>query len=241
MSGHSKWSKIKHKKGAEDSRRGALFTRFAKMITIAAKEGGGDPKMNFQLRLAIEKAKNANLPKSNIERAIEKGTGGAGGENIEEMKYEGFTPQRGAIVIEALTDNKNRTSSTIKHILSKHGGNLGAPNSALWMFNRFGVLRIENRFLDNFEDLELELIEWGVEELKKEEEGLVVYTKPENLETVKGKIEEKGIELDDVGIELVPKEKVEIKDTSLIKRIEKMINELDESDEVDNYYTNLEL
>jgi len=144
MSGHSKWAQIKRQKGATDQKRGNLFTKLAKGITIAARDGGGDPASNFKLRLAVDQAKQSNMPKDNIERAIKRGAGELEGGQIEEAIYEGFGPSGVAIIIETLTDNKNRTVSNVKHILTKYGGGLGSSNSVLWQFERKGVVRIRN-------------------------------------------------------------------------------------------------
>jgi len=157
MSGHSKWSKIKRQKGATDSKRGALFTRLGNQITVAAREGGGNPEMNFKLKLAIDLAKNGNLPKDNIERAIKRGTGELAGERIEEIIYEGFGTDGVAVMVQALTDNRNRTSAAVKHVFTKYGGNLGGPGAVSWMFEKRGILRLDQINAE----LELKLIDQG--------------------------------------------------------------------------------
>lgn len=242
MSRHSKWSKIKHQKGAEDAKRGVLFSRLAKNITLATREGGsGDPKMNFKLRLAIEQAKAVNLPKENIERAIQKGLGIGGEGQIERVQYEGFLPGGGAVIIESLTDNKNRTSSVVKHLLSRYGGNLGSPNSVAWMFDKKGVVRIANykNIIKNLEEFELKAIDLGAEDIFPEEEDLVIYTKPENLQTIKDGLEKEKIIPDYTEVELVAKEKVIVNDQTVREKIENLLNELDDNEEINNYYTNL--
>jgi len=247
MSRHSKWSKIKHQKGAEDAKRGALFTRLAKAIMLAAREGGsGDPKMNFKLRLAIDQARVANLPKENVERAIQKGLGSsAEGATIERAQYEGFLPGGAAIIIDSLTDNKNRTSGVIKHLLGKYGGNLGGPNSVLRMFEKRGVIKIKNEKLkmkNEKERITLLAIESGAEDIGEEgeeDDELTIYTKPENLQTLKDGLEKENINLDYTEIELLPKEKLDVQGLSLKKDIENLLNELDDNEEINNYYTNL--
>jgi len=237
MSGHSKWSTIKRQKGAADAKRGALFTKLGNAITIAAKEGGGDIDSNFSLRLAIDKAKSANMPKDNIERAIKRGTGELDdGKKIEDITYEGFGPDGIAFMIEALTDNRNRTSSSMKHILTKYGGSLGGPNSVAWMFNQIGIIRI-NKIN---EDLELELIDAGATDIKKDEDGVAVFTKPNDLKKVKSFLEQKQINVEYAEIEQIPKDSVNISD-EIKEKLEKIFAELDEDGDVNNYYTNAEI
>jgi YebC/PmpR family DNA-binding regulatory protein len=243
MSRHSKWSKIKHQKGADDVKRSALFTRLSKNITLAVREGGGgDPKMNFKLRLAIDQAKAVNLPKDTVDRAIQKGLGaGADGTVIERVQYEGFIPGGAAIIIESLTDNRNRTSGVIKNFLGKHGGNLGLPNSVAWMFERKGVIRISNykNSVPNLDDFQLKMIDLGAEDIQTEEEDLVIYTKPENLQNLREALEKEKIVPDYTETEFVPKEKINIDDPAQKEKIENLLDELDENEDVDNYYTNL--
>jgi len=185
MSGHSKWSTIKRQKGAADAKRGALFTRLGNQITVAAREGGGDPEMNFKLKLAIDMAKAGNLPKENMERAIKRGTGELAGEKIEEIIYEGFGPDGVAIMLQALTDNRNRTSSAVKHLFSKFGGNLGGPKAVSWMFIKRGVLRTPQ--VD--QALELALIDAGVEDILRDDEGVTILTQPNDLQKTKTDLE----------------------------------------------------
>lgn len=247
MSGHSKWHKIQHKKGANDAKRGAIFTKLGNAVTVAAKMGGGDPDMNFSLRLAIDRAKAANMPKDNIERAIKRGTGEGGGATLETVTYEGFLPagRHGGpnqipIIIEALTDNKNRTVSEVKHILEKNGGSMAGPGSVMWMFQRLGALTINNQqpTKNNLEELELELIDAGAEDVQVEDEEILIYTKPEELQKVKENIEKLGIQIESASIEYVAKEKVDISDEQG-EKIQKLFDALDENDDVGDYYTNL--
>jgi len=237
MSGHSKWSTIKRQKGATDAKRGALFTKLGKGITIAAKEGGGDPETNFKLRLAIDQAKAANMPKDNIERAVKRGTGELDdGKKIESVTYEGFGPEGTAFMIEALTDNRNRTSAAMKHILTKYGGSLGGPNSVAWMFEQKGVIRIPKIN----DELELELIDAGAIDIKKDDEGVTVFTRPNDLKKVKEFLEQKEIEIEYAEVEQVAKEKKEFNGTEA-EKVQKLFDELDEDEDVNNYYSNAEV
>ncbi len=241
MSRHSKWSKIKHQKGAEDAKRGVLFARLAKNITLAVREGGsGDPKMNFKLRLAIEQAKTVNLPKENVERAIQKGLGGGTEGQIERVQYEGFLPGGAAVIIESLTDNKNRTSGVVKNLLSDYGGNLGLPNSVAWMFARKGVIKITNykNSISNLDDFQLRMIDLGADDFLTDEEELTIYTAPENLQKISEALEKEKITPDEAEIEFVPKEKIKITDPVAKEKIKNLLDKLDENDEIDNYYTN---
>lgn len=242
MSRHSKWSKIKHQKGAADVKRSALFTRLSKNITLAAREGGsGDPKMNFKLRLAIDQAKAVNLPKDTVDRAIQKGIGAGAEGQIERVQYEGFIPGGAAIIIESLTDNRNRTSGVVKNLLGKHGGNMGLPNSVAWMFSRKGVVRISNykNFAKNFDEFQLKMIDLGADDFLTEEDELTIYTAPENLQKISEELEKEKITPDEGEIEFVAKEKMNITDPATKEKIENLLNELDENEDVDNYYTNL--
>jgi len=242
MSGHSKWSQIKRQKQSTDQKRGNLFTKLINAITIAARQGGGDQSTNFKLRLATEKAKQANMPNENIERAIKKGAGSLEGIKIEEVIYEGFGPEGIALVIETLTDNKNRTTSEIRNILTKYGGNLGNAGSVMWMFEQKGVLRISREALDQIrdkEDLELKIIDAGASDFTEEQEGLVIYTKPESLHLVKEYLENKNIKFETAEIELVPKNKVKVGDESTRANLSKIYTELEENDSINNYYTNV--
>ncbi len=243
MSRHSKWSKIKHQKGVDDVKRSALFTRLSKNITLAVREGGsGDPKMNFKLRLAVDQARAVNLPKDTVDRAIQKGLGtGADGAVIERIQYEGFLPGGAAIIIDSMTDNRNRTSGVIKNFLGKYGGNLGLPNSVAWMFERKGVTRISNykNSVPDLDDFQLKMIDLGAEDIQTEEDDLVIYTSPENLEKIREGLEKEKIIPDYTETEFVPKEKMDVTDPAQKEKIENLLNELDENEEVNNYYTNL--
>ncbi|MBT4722888.1 YebC/PmpR family DNA-binding transcriptional regulator [Candidatus Falkowbacteria bacterium] len=235
MSGHSKWDKIHRQKGVADAKRGSLFTKHSKNITIAAKNGG-DPTMNFSLRLAVEKAKLDNMPKDNIEKAIKKGTGEIEGVNYEDVMYEGYAPGGVPILIVGITDNKNRTTPEVKAILSKNGGSLGAQNSVAWMFEHKGVIHIANA--DEQDELMLELLDAGAEDVL-EEDGLTVYTTFENFEKVKKFLETKKIETDYSEIDWVAKDKQDV-DESRADSVQKIIDALEDHDDINNVYSNVE-
>lgn len=239
MSRHSKWSKIKRQKGASDVAKGKVFTKLGKAITIAAREKGGDSTSNFGLRLAIDKAREANMPKDNIEKAIARGTGaGADAAVIEEVTYEGFLPGGAAIMITALTDNRNRTTSNIKHILSKYGGNLGGMGSVSWIFEKKGVIRIKPKTGKNREDAELELIEAGADDIKEEEGVIVIYVRADKFQASREAIVKLDYEIESTEIEQVPKNFVKIEDEGAKANIETIFEALDEDEDVNDFFTN---
>ncbi len=236
MSGHSKWSKIKRQKGATDAKRGAIFTKFGNLITIAAREKGGDPDTNFNLRMAIEKAKAANVPKENIERSIKRGTGELEGGQIEELYYEGFGPAKSQFIIKSLTNNKNRSAAGIRHIFTKYGGALG---TVMWNFNQKGVIRIADLQLP-IDELELELIDAGAQDILKEEEDITIYTNVKDLQNVKKFLDSKNINTESAEIEYVSKEGIKIMDENK-EKIEKFIEALEDNEDVADYYTNVNI
>jgi len=235
MSGHSKWSTIKRQKGAADQKRGTLFTKLGNAVTVAAKEGGGDPDTNFKLRLAIDKAKSANMPNDNIDRAIKRGTGELAGEKLQEMIFEGYGPGGVALIMEAYSGNRNRTTSHLRHLLDQQGGKLAENGSVSWNFERKGVVIISAQ--NNKEEVELKAIDAGADDLKEEEQELIVYTKPDQLEKVKNQLEKAGIKIDYSEIEMVAKNQVKISKGDRAK-LNKLLEELEGSEEVNNYYTN---
>lgn len=239
MSGHSKWSKIKRQKGATDAKRGAIFTKLGNLITISSKEKGGDIETNFGLRMAVDKAKSANMPKDNIERAIKRGTGELAGETIEELTYEGFGPANSQFIIKSLTDNKNRSASGIRHIFTKYGGSFG---SVAWNFERKGVIRISKEKNKNIasDEFELEIIDAGAQDILKEDEGITIYTKIEDLKKIKDFLDEKNIEAESSDIEYIAKEGININEEEK-EKIEKFINELDDNEDIADYYTNVNI
>lgn len=240
MSGHSKWSTIKRKKGVLDAKRGQIFTKMAKLVMVAAKQGGGDPETNFKLRLAVDKARSVNMPSANVERAIKKGTGeSAEGNQLEELVYEAYGPGGVALIIEAVTDNKNRTLPEIKTILSDHGGRLGETGSVQWMFKKQGVVVINKPADDKKEMAELVAIEAGADDIKEEDGDLVIYTKSNQLTAVKESLEEAGLTIDSADVELSPTNPLNIKDKSELERIERLMMALDEQEDVNEVYSNL--
>ncbi len=239
MSGHSKWSKIKHQKAITDVQKGKIFSKIAKIIAVAARDDG-DPEMNSKLRIAIEKAQSVNMPRGNIERAIKKGTGKLGGEKIEEVVYEAYGPSGIALIIEAITDNKNRTLSEIKNILGKHSGRLGDAGSVKWLFEKRGVLELEISKEDNLNDLEMEIIDAGAEDIKKRDNILEIQTKPTELNNIKNNLETKGIKVESANLEWMPKNPVKIEDEKNKIQIEKLFEALDEQNDIQEIYSNLE-
>ena len=232
MSGHSKWATTKHKKAAKDSKRSSLFTKLTKVITIAAREGA-DPDMNFKLRMAIDKGKSLSLPKENIERAIAKGSGTGEGQALEEITYEGYGPEGIALIIEIVTDNRNRIASEIRHILSKNGGSLGESNSVMWQFERKGVIYLKNKNLTD--EQELEIIDAGAEDIEKDEDNIRIITAMENLQKIQEKLSTNNFEIDNAELEYLPKNKIIPKK---IEKIENLFEILDECDDINNFYSN---
>ena len=236
MSGHSKWATTKRAKAIVDAKRGAIFTKFANVITIAARKGG-DPTANFQLRMAIDKARSVNMPKENIERAIKRGTGESGGAAIEELIYEGIGPAQSQFIVKCLTDSKNRTAAAIRHLFDKFGGSLGA---VMWNFVIKGVIAINKQQIanNNLDDLELELIDLGIDDFIAEDEGVIIYTQPGDLQKVKQFLENKHIATESAEIEYVAKEKKELSGEDRVK-FDNFIEAIEDNEEVAEYYTNI--
>ena len=242
MSGHSHWKTIKRTKETEDKKRGRIFSKLSKLISIAVKEGGPDPSTNPRLRIVMEEAKKSNMPSANIEKAIKKGSGELPGETLEEFLFEVYGPNNIAIIIEGITDNKNRTLGEIKKILNDNNGKLANEGAVRWMFDRMGVIIIDLKLpVANFqtkEDLELAIIETGVKDIIQENNQLILFTKPEDLEKIKKEIEEKEIEVESACLEWISKEYIEIEEKD--KRIfEKLFESLDENDAVQKIYCNI--
>ena len=239
MSGHSKWASIKHKKGATDQKRGILFSRISKNIIIAAKHGGGDPATNLTLRLAIDAARSANMPNDNIKRAIDRATGKADGAQIEEVLYEGFGPGGVAVLVSAATDNKNRTTSNVRHLFSKYGGSMGTTNSVAWMFEQRGVIRIEKPANIDGDDFQLQLIDAGAEDISLSDDGIRITTPPSDLIKIKNSIEQMSLPVEYAQIEYIPKQIISI-DAETQAKIDTFFEALEEDEDVSNYYSNLE-
>ena len=237
MSGHSKWSTIKRKKGAADAKRGIIFTRLSKDITVAARALGGNPDMNPTLRLAIKKAKLANMPVANIDRAIKKGTGDLPGIKYEDSLYECYGPSGVAILLEVMTNNKNRTVSEIKNILSKNGGNLGESGCVNWMFVKKGTISISK--LNISEENALELLDLDIEDFQTEDEFYIITTTPNNFDKVSEIIENKGIDIDGE-VSLIPSNMVAVSEEESNK-ILTLLDQLDNHDDIQKVHTNFEI
>ncbi len=241
MSGHSHAKTILHKKQITDAKRGKTFSKMARVLSVAAKEGGEDPGANSKLRMAIEQAKEFNMPKEKIQRAIQKGIGGLGGEKLEEVIFEAYGPGKTAIIIEGITDNKNRTLGDIKRTLNQHNGKLASEGSVRWLFERKGAIVINNeQKTRNKEELELMAIEAGAEDIYWRENLLDVYTKPEDLEKVKKNLEEKGLSIKSVSLDWVAKEQIEVEEKEKAC-LDKLFESLDENDSVQDIYSNLKI
>lgn len=241
MSGHSKWHSIKHKKAKEDAKKGNIFGKLSRSITIAAREGGsGDPENNFMLANAIEKAREYNMPMENIERAIKRGTGELDGEKYETIMYEGYGPGGTAIMVEAMTENRNRTAAEMRNIFSKNGGNLGESGCVGWLFERKGVLLVEKGKVSDEENFMLEVIDAGAEDIEEDAGFYEIKTNPAEFMNVKKKLDELKINVKSAEITYIPKSTVEVskKDAEKVLRL---INALDDHDDVQNVYSNIEI
>jgi YebC/PmpR family DNA-binding regulatory protein len=236
MSGHSKWSTIKRQKGAADAKRGALFTKLARELQVAARAGGGDPEMNAALRLAVSKAKDNNMPADNIERAIKKGTGELEGAELQEMRYEGYGPGGAAILIDTLTDNKNRTVSEVRNIFTRAGGNMAEAGAVAWVFEPRGVITVE---VDGAgaDDLALFAIDAGAEDVEIEDGGVDVITSPHNFEAVRKALEEAGYGVASGEVTMSPKTTVTLDDETAVKAL-RLLEQLEDHDDVQRVYSN---
>jgi len=240
MSGHSKWSTIKRKKGAADAKRGALFGKLSKAITVAAREGGGDPEMNPALGLAVQKAKEGNMPNDNIERAIDKGTGaGADAAALERITYEGYAPGGVAVLIEVVTDNRNRTASDVRYVFSKNGGKLGTSGSVSYLFERKGVVLVPKEEIDEEELMEVAL-EAGAEDVEVSESDYRVVTAPEDFATVRESLKGAGIAFENAEITMQPQNSIDL-DVSTAKQTLRLIDALEENDDVQEVYANFDI
>lgn len=239
MSGHSKWSTIKHKKGAADAKRGKLFSKLIKEITVAARIGGGDPGSNSRLRTVLDKARTANMPNDNITRAIKKGTGELEGSSFEEAVFEGYGPGGVALYIEVLTDNRNRTVAELRHLLSKLGGNLGEAGCVAWMFSKHGVLTFDKAAVDENKLMELAL-ESGAEDIKDEEDTLTVLTDPASFDEVKRACEAGGLTAIEAAISMVPQNTIKLQGSEAEKML-KLMEALEDHDDVQNVSANFDI
>lgn len=240
MSGHSKWSQIKRQKGAADVKRGAAFSKLTNAIILAAKSGGGNVDSNFTLKMAVDKARAANMPKENIDRAIKRGTGEIAGAAIEEVLYEIIGPSGIGIIIEAATDNKNRTTPEIKNVLQKFGAKMASTGAVTYQFNKMGKIIIDLTGKDR-EEAELAIIDLGVEDFDDHGEDLAVYTKPNELELVKKGLEEQGLIIKEAGLSWEPKSTIKIENKEESQKILNILETLEELDEVTNVYANFDI
>ena len=239
MSGHSKWAQIKRKKGVADVKKGAMFTRLGREIAIAAREGGGDPNANFALRLAVDKARSQNMPKENIERAIKRGTGELSeGGQLEEVMYEGYGPGGSALLVQVLTDNRNRAASDVRHLFTRGGGNLAAANAVAWLFEKKGVITIEN--VKDAENLELELIDAGADDFKADGNVLEVYCAPEQLKALRDALEKRKIPTASAELAWIAKSPAQVTDDQAVQTM-KLMESLEEHDDVQKVYSNLDI
>ncbi len=243
MSGHSKWSTIKRKKGATDAARGRLFTRLIREIIFAARNGGGNPEGNPRLRMAVQNAKNANMPADNIKRAIQKGTGELPGTTYEEITYEGYGPGGVAILVEVITDNSNRAVSEMRHIFSRYSGNLGQSGSVAWMFSRKGTVAVpvggQNSAISE-DDLLGIILEAGADDMHSEHEVYTITTSPQAFEPVKRSLEDKGITIEHASLQLVPQNLVKVTGKEA-EQVLKLMESLEEHDDVQNVYANFDI
>ncbi len=241
MSGHSKWSTIKHKKGAADAKRGKLFTKLSRAIMVAAKEGGSDPATNASLANAVEKARSYSMPKDNIDRAIAKGSGeGPDGAIFETVVYEGYGPEGVAVIVEALTDNRNRTAADVRHLFSKHGGNLGATGAVAWQFERRGVVLVPADGVDE-DELFLAVADAGADDVERDGSLFQISSAPEQLATVREAVEAAGFGIASAELSMVPKMTVQIGDESTAKRVVRLVEGLEDNDDVQDVYANFDI
>ena len=239
MSGHSKWASIKHQKGVADARRGQLFTKLARELIIAAREGGGNPEMNFRRRLAVQKARDSNMPMDNIDRAIKKGTGELEGGSLTELTLEGYGPNGTAILVNALSDNRNRTIQDVRNAFTRHGSNLGENGCVAWLFDSKGVITINTESIDA-DELALSAIDAGAEDVKVESSYVEVYTIPEDMEKVREALEKDEVEIESSELMMVPKTVVQL-DEKAARQALKLMERLEEIDDVQNVFSNADI
>ena len=241
MSGHSKWSSIKHKKGAADAKRGQLFTKLMRALIVAAKEGGPDPAANLSLQNAIEKARAASMPKDNIERAIARGSGtGADATTYEHIAYEGYGPGGVAVFVEVLTDNRNRTAGEVRHLFARYDGHLAESGAVAWLFERKGVILVDADSVDE-EELTMAAADAGAEDVTEEGSSYEVTCAPEDLHAVRAALEAAGITVTDAEATMLPKTTIAVEDEATAKKVLKLIDALEENDDVQEVYANFDI
>jgi YebC/PmpR family DNA-binding regulatory protein len=236
MSGHSKWSSIKHQKGVADAKRGQLFTKLTREIIIAVRQGGSSPEANYRLRLAIQKARDSNMPYDNIDRAVKKGSGGAEGGGLVEMTLEGYAPGGAAVLVQALSDNRNRTVQDVRNIFSRAGGNLSESGSVAWLFEPSGIITVKTDGLDA-EDLALQAIDAGAEDVKVEKGYIEIYTRPDKLEAVRKALEQKNIPIESSQLSMLSKTMITLDEKASLQTL-KLLDKLEDLDEVQHVTTN---
>jgi YebC/PmpR family DNA-binding regulatory protein len=243
MSGHSKWHQIRRQKGVNDARRGQLFTRLGREIIVAVREGGGgDPNANFRLRMAVQRAREANMPMENIDRSIKRATGGGEGAQLEELTYEGYAPGGAAVMVQVMTDNRNRTAAEVRNVFSRNGGNLGENGCVDWIFENKGIIEIPLEGRDP-DELTLEAADAGAEDVdpvQPDDQAMTIYTDPGQLEPVRKALEAKKIPVSRAELNLIPKTRVDLADKEAIQAL-RLIDRLEELDDVQNVYTNAEI
>ncbi len=238
MSGHSKWSSIKHQKGVTDARRGQLFTKLTREIIVAVRQGGGSPDSNFRLRLAIQRARDNNMPLDNIERAIKRGSGTLEGVTLIEMVLEGYGPSGVAILVQALSDNRNRTLQDVRTAFSRSGGSLGENGCVAWLFDSKGLITVETKDLDA-EELALQAIDTGAEDVKIENDSIEIYTKPDELELVRTALDQQKLPIASAELFMVPKTTVELEEKAALQTL-KLLDKLEELDDVQHVFSNVD-
>ncbi|MBC7343208.1 MAG: YebC/PmpR family DNA-binding transcriptional regulator [Clostridia bacterium] len=242
MSGHSKWANIKFRKAKVDAERGKLFTKLGREIIVAAKLGGGDPESNFRLKAAIQRAREANMPNENIQRAIAKGTGGMEGSDYEEIIYEGYGPAGVAVMLRLLTDNRNRTAAEIRHLFSRYGGSLGESGCVAWMFSRKGSLTVDLAATSiDKDEVILEAIEAGAEDVQEDDNIVQVITLPEDLQEIREKLEQKGIPVQQAELAMVPQTTIPIADVSTAQQVLRFMDALEDHDDVQAVWANFDI
>ena len=239
MSGHSKWASIKHKKSATDAKRGKIFTKIIRELTISARQGGGDPNANPRLRLAIQKAKDANMPAENIDRAIKKGTGELEGVSFEEVTYEGYALGGVALLVHVLTDNKNRTTSEVRNIFAKKGGNMASQGAVSWIFEKKGYFVVNKDVIEEDKLMSI-VLEAGAEDLQTEESTYAITTAPNDFETVKKALEDKNIKTEVAELSMIPKNNIKVLGDDA-KKVLALVDALEDNDDVQNVYANFDI
>ncbi len=240
MSGHSKWANIKHRKAAQDAKRGNLFQKLVRAIIIAAKDGGGDPAMNMRLKTAIERAKAVSVPNDNITRAIKRGTGELGDISYDELTYEVIGPSGIAVLVNVMTDNRNRTTPEIRALLARNGGQMGSEGSVAWMFDRKGVIEVKGKNIDEDELMTLGL-DSGMSDMEANDEGFTLYCEPSDLDTLQKALEDAKYVVDNAEVSMIAKTPVEVSDPDSARKVLRLVDALEEHDDVQNVYSNFDI